>query len=162
MPNVLKKVGLAAAVIVIYFLGIREVRQEVHDFYMGTILPEEYGEINNQYSFYSQSSVSFTICSECSEYGKGWLFKVPFGSFWLFGAFALVLISAKRESYLILSAIHLSAGILTFLFVLIGKNGFDVLMIGTDFISRYLLPLFSLGYVALVIGQSKTKSVPDE
>jgi len=162
MSNVLKKAGLAAAVVVIYFFVIREVRQEVHNFYMGTVLPDEHGEINDHYSFYSQSSVSFTICSECTEYGKGWLFKVPFGSFWLFGAFALVLISAKRESYLILSAIHLSAGVVTFLFVLIGQNGFDILMIGTDFISRYLLPLFSLGYVALVIGQSKTKSTPDE
>ncbi len=155
MPKILTKIGLVLVIIIGYFFGIRELRQEIHSIYLGTILPAEYGAINSDLSFYSQSSVSFTFCEDCSEYGKGWQFRIPFDSYWLFSMITLVLISADKQSYLNLAYIHLSAGILTLCLVLIGIQGINVLMMTTDFISRYGIPLASFGYVAFVYGNSK-------
>ena len=70
MSNILKRVGLAIVIVVLYFLGIRELRQEIHHLYMGTILPQEYGEINEHYSYYAQSSVSFTITATSETRSK--------------------------------------------------------------------------------------------
>jgi hypothetical protein len=162
MPDFLKKGILAVVLVLVYFLGIREVRQVVHDFYMGTVMPSKYGQINENYVFYSQSSVSFTIVDSAESSSKGWQFRIPFDSYWLFGTFALILAGASLRQFVFLVYMHIAAGLITLVFVWIGIKGFDVLLIATDFICRYLIPLISLGYAAFVIGNKKWKEGPDE
>ncbi len=152
MSNILKRVGLAIVIVVLYFLGIRELRQEMHQLYMGTILPQEYGEINEHYSYYAQSSVSFTITATSETETKGWQFRIPFDSYWLFGTLILVLFGKSRKEYFYLSLIHIISGLITLCCVIIGLKGFDIFLITTDFICRYLIPLASLGYVSLIVG----------
>lgn len=158
MLDILKKVGLVTLVVLIYFFGIRELRQELHDLYMGTLLPTEYGEINEHYLFYSQSSVSFSFDSIQNAMSEGWQFRMPFDSYWLFGTIVLVLIGASKMEYVILSVVHLTTGIFTGLLVAIGLSGNDIFLITTDFICRYLIPLVSLGYVAILTGKEKFRS----
>jgi hypothetical protein len=156
MLSILKKIVLAIFIVVIYFFVIRELRQELHNFYMGTLLPTEYGEINEEYFFYSQSSVSFTITSINETLSKGWQFKMPFDSYWMFGSFVLALIGATKKEYRNLSLIHLASGLVTLILVVIGIKGYDIFLILTDFICRYLIPLASLGYVSIIVGGNKS------
>ena len=158
MHRILKKGGLAVLIVLIYFFGIRELRQEVHDLYMGTVLPDEYGQINDDYSFYSQSSVSFTIIPNSTSSQISWQFRIPFDSYWLFGTFVLILIGASKKEYIVLSTIHLVSGISNTILVAIGIFGYDIFLILTDFNCRYLIPLASLGYVAVIVGTKKSKS----
>ncbi|MBO6792736.1 MAG: hypothetical protein JJ895_02405 [Balneolaceae bacterium] len=160
MHNILKKVLIVLAVAVIYFFGIRELRKSIHEIYRGTLLPNDYGIVNEDLSFYAQSSVSFTFCNDCEEYGKGWQFKIPFGSFFLFSVIGLVLIGVDHIPYIVLSGFHFMMGILTLILVCLAINYTSSLLIIVDFISRYLLPLGSFGYVAFVYGKSKMKDSP--
>jgi hypothetical protein len=153
MLSILKKGLLVGVCIIAYFFGIRELRQEMHDAYMGTIFPETYGQINDDYSYLSVSSVSFTIYTIDDTQPKAWQFRMPFDSYWLFGTLGLILLGARKENYVALIAIHLTTGLLNVLFVIIGLIGYDFLLISVDFICRYLIPLASLGYVSIVFGQ---------
>lgn len=122
---------------------------------MGTILPVEYGLINENISFYAQSSVSFTFCDSCKEYGKGWQFKIPFGSFFLFGVIGLLIMGVDKIPFLYLSGFHFLSGLLSTILVMLAINYSMSLFIIVDFISRYLLPLGSFGYVAFLYGKLK-------
>ncbi len=153
MLSILKRGLLVSICVIAYFFGIRELRQEMHDVYMGTIFPETYGQINEDYSYISESSVSFTIYTIDDTQSKAWQFRMPFDSYWLFGTLGLILLGAKKENYVALIAIHLTTGVLNVLFVVIGLKGYDFLLISVDFICRYLIPLASLGYVSIVFGQ---------
>lgn len=71
---------------------------------MGTILPAEYGEINENISFYAQSSVSFTLVDLKAENHKGWQFKIPFGSFYLFAVIGLLFYKVIKKPMLFYQA----------------------------------------------------------
>lgn len=122
---------------------------------MGTILPAEYGEINENISFYAQSSVSFTLVDLKAENHKGWQFKIPFGSFYLFAVIGLLFLQSDKKTYALLSGFHLLMGVTTVILVVIGIKFSTALLIVVDFISRYLLPLGSFGYVAFLYGKLK-------
>ena len=155
MPDFLKKGLLIVAIFCLYFFGVRELRKSVHDLYLGTLLPADYGTINGDLSFYAQTSVSFTITDSSKQNHKGWQFKVPFGSFFLFAVIGLLIIDGSLRTIYVLSGFHLSMGILSVLLVYLGINHVTQLLIIVDFVSRYLLPLGSFGYVAFVYGKMK-------
>ena len=153
MSNILKRVGLAIFIILIYFLGIRELRKEMHDLYVGTIFPENYGQINEHYAYSSQSSVAFVIYAINGTQPKGWDLRMPFDSYWLFGTIGLIFLGSRKDNFVVLIAIHLVTGVLNVLFVLIGLKGYDFFLFSVDFMCRYLIPLASLGYVSTRFGQ---------
>ena len=138
-----------------YFSLFRDIRGVLHENLRGTILPENYGVINDEIAFITPSSVAFILYRFESNPENGWQYKMPFGSFFLFSLIGLVFIKAKRKSFLILISFHFIGGLLSTLFVWIGIHGFTNALIFTDFISRYLLPIGSLGLVALTLVQIK-------
>jgi hypothetical protein len=81
---------------------------------------------------------------------------MPFDSYWMFGSFVLALIGATKKEYRNLSLIHLASGLVTLILVVIGIKGYDIFLILTDFICRYLIPLASLGYVSIIVGGNKS------
>ncbi|RNC86041.1 MAG: hypothetical protein ED557_04525 [Balneola sp.] len=147
MP-LLKKLLLLTIVVIVYFFGIRNLRSLVHDFHLGSVLPTSSGLIDGDtsLSFYSQSSVSYTFYYN-SDSSYTWVYKIPYGAFFLFSLLGLILIDAKRVDYLILIGIHFTSGLISFLFLLVGINFYHYLLIVPDLLSRYLVPLFSLGLV---------------
>ncbi len=162
MLNLLKKGLLVISFVLIYFLGVREVRKVVHNIHLGTVLPTQLGQINNQIDFESQSSVSFTFHKLGTEKSHGWQYKMPFGSFFLFGTIGLILLGASRKDFGILSAIHIVGGVVSFIFVLIGVHGWVNFLIIPDILSRYLIPVSSLGFVALTYVQKKPKGLNEK
>lgn len=162
MLHLLKKGLLVIGFVLIYFLGVREVRKVVHNFHLGTILPAQLGQINNQLEFESQSSVSFTFHKLGTEKGHGWQYKMPFGSFFLFGTIGLILSGTNRKEFGILSAIHVVGGVVSFTFVFIGLQGWANFLIIPDLLSRYLIPVSSLGFVALTYVQKKPKGLNEK
>ena len=73
MQSLLKKAAIISAIIVIYFLGIRHLRQVAVSVLMGSLLPPDYGMVNKEIEFYSQSTVSFTFTTPTSD-SNGWNF----------------------------------------------------------------------------------------
>ncbi len=157
MPNLFKKGLIILGFTLIYFLGIRQVRSFIHELHLGTILPEEYGVINEDIGFMAESSVSFTAFLLSEVKPHGWQYKIPFGSFFLFSAIGLIIIDSERKHYYILSLIHFIGGIVSFSFFVLGINVFTPVLIIPDIIARYLMPVCSLGVVALSYLEKKNK-----
>ncbi len=157
MPNLLKKGLIILGFVLIYFIGIRQARSFIHDLHLGTILPDEYGVINEDVGFMAESSVSFTAFLLGGKTPHGWQYKIPFGSFFLFSMIGLIIIDSKRKHYYILTSIHLIGGVISFSFFVLGINTFTQFLVIPDIISRYLLPVCSLGVVALSYLEKKNK-----
>ncbi len=148
MP-LLKKFLLIIIVVAIYFIGVRKLRAAIHDLHLGSILPTSYGVIDedSEVTFFAQSSVSYTFYYQSDEANYIWMYKIPFGSFFLFAVLGLILVNAKKNDYLILVGIHLISGLIALLFLILGLNLQKYFLIIPDLLSRYLVPLCSLGMV---------------
>tara|TARA_R110000868_G_scaffold383578_10_gene650735 strand:- start:7977 stop:8465 length:489 start_codon:yes stop_codon:yes gene_type:complete len=157
MSSLLKKGLFIIGFVLIYFVGIREVRKVIHEGHFGTVFPEQLGSINDELRLEAQSSVSFTLLEVKENNGHGWQYKMPFGSFFLFAILGLILLGANRKDYTILSLIHIIGGIISFLFVLLGINIGVKFLIIPDLLSRYLIPVSSLGFVALTYLQKNSR-----
>lgn len=158
MLLLLKKVLLIAVFILIYFLGIREIRVMIHDFHLGTILPAEYGQLEGDLYFISKSPVSFTFYEEAKVIHKKWKYKIPFGLFFLLGFIGLILIDVDKILYLYLIGIHAMGVVISFLFLNFATRWCSHFLIVPDLLTRYLIPLFSLGLAALTYIQQKEKA----
>ena len=149
MYSQIKKAGFIIALILFYFLGIRELRGVVHDLHLGTILPEDYGKVQEEINFTAQSSVSFSFYEEAEVIHKKWDYKIPFGMFFLFGCIGLITLGSRSNSYMYLIGIHFIGGILSFVGLLLALTLSIKFLIIPDILSNYLVPLCSLGLVAL-------------
>lgn len=143
--------------IVLYFGPFRGVRAWVHDGLMGTLLPAEHGPITNTIQFDSNASVSFNFFYSHSKDPDGWQFKIPFGAFFLFSIIGLVAISAGKNSYLLLVLLHFLGGVMSLCCVWLGIHVQPYFLVVPDFLGRYLLPLGSLGLVAITLVLKKAK-----
>ncbi|HCD53570.1 MAG TPA: hypothetical protein DEQ34_14065 [Balneolaceae bacterium] len=161
MLHWLKKSLLLIVLIGVYFLGLREIRKIGHNALMGSLLPDNYGEITDGLFFFSQSSVSFTL-AESMEADHGWQYKMPFGSFFLFSILGLVFVGGKSSDYGVLALIHVTGFVLSTLFVWIGLRAGNGFFVVPDMLSRYLVPLASLGLVALVYLRQKNTFLHEE
>lgn len=155
MYSLLKRGALIAIFILIYFYGVREIRGLVHNLHLGTILPEEYGEFQEGLKFYAPSSVSFAFFEDVEVVHKQWSYKIPFGMFFLFGCLGLIALGSVYQSYVYLIGIHLAGGMISFIGLILALNLSIKFLILPDLISSYLVPLCSLGLVALSYIQRK-------
>lgn len=158
MVDLAKKLVLIVCFIAIYFFMLRSGRALLHDQLMGTLLPKEYGVIQDNLAFLSQSSVSFTIY-DIIQNSHGWQYKMPFGSFFLFAMIGLIAIKSGKSGYLQLIGLHLAGFIIATIAVWVALKGVTNAMVITDFISRYLVPVGSLGLVAITYMQMKNERI---
>lgn len=89
------------------------------------------------------------------DFHKFWNYKVPFGSFFFIGMIGLILLGAGKKYFLYLIGIHafvLLTG--TLIFRIDMMQHFRLLII-TDLLSRYLIPLCSLGMIPLALIETK-------
>ena len=156
MVDFAKKLVLIFFFIAFYFFILRSGRAVLHDQLMGTLLPQEYGAIQDDLAFHSQSTVSFMIFSS-QVINHGWQYKMPFGSFFLFAMIGLMGIKSRKSGYIQLTVLHAVGFVIGTMAVWIGINGFPRALILTDFISRYLVPVGSLGLVAISLMQKKNE-----
>lgn len=154
MSNLFKKLGLIIIITGIYFIGIREIRSSLNEIHYDIITAQN--DVSKDYSVKKKTTIlKFDIGS--TKTVENWVFKLPFGMFFLFGCIGLVLVDSKRKDFLILVSIHLIGGIISTAFMWIGINSSSSLLIIPDALSRYFIPLCSLGLVALVYIQNKNK-----
>ncbi|MBO6523651.1 MAG: hypothetical protein JJ971_07505 [Balneolaceae bacterium] len=150
-----KKGALIITLVFIYFFGIREIRGVILDTHLGTILPQDYGEIQNGLFFTELSSVSFSFYNKTRVIHKFWVYKIPFGLFFLLACIGLIILYANSKFYYYLIGIQIIGGAISFLFLLLTISISDHFIVVPDLISRYLTPLCSLGLVALTYIQQK-------
>lgn len=151
MNNLFKKLVLIFAIVGVYFLAVREARKSLVSIQIEKVL-----EFQGRSSItkIEQAPVSITFALDTFSTR---LYKISFGMFFLFGCIGLVLVESKRTDFLILVSIHLIGGIISTAFMWIGINSSSNLLIIPDALSRYFIPLCSLGLVALVYIQNKNK-----
>lgn len=153
MPNQLKKLILVFVVAGVYFIIVREVRKSFVSIQIEKVL-EFQG--TSSITKIEQAPVSITFILDGSHMR---LYKISFGMFFLFACIGLVLVDSKKKDYLILFLIHMIGGLLSTIFMWVGINSSTSLLVIPDALSRYFIPLCSLGLVALVYIQNKNKNI---
>lgn len=131
------------------------MRSAIHNAHMGSVLPSKYGEIDSDLIFYSQSSVSFTFEYNANTEFTKKMYKIPFGMFFLFSMIGLIMLGSRKEAFYILIVIHFLGGIISFLALIYSVPDHPYYLVIPDMIGRYLIPLLSLGLVALSYLQKK-------
>lgn len=153
MPRLLRKILLILGFVLIYFFGVRNVRVALIDFiqYPVNNLIE-----NNQNLDLIRNPTTIDFISSYSEsINNKYTFKFPYGMFFLFSIIGLIIIGASTNKYSILICIHFTGGLLSIIFLFLGVSSWGYFLIIPDIISRYLLPLFSLGLVALSLPKKR-------
>lgn len=158
MPKLFKKLFLCVIVVAVYFGGVRKLRNVIHDAHIGTILPKENGEINSNLSFYTEGAVSFSFTLSSDSNFTSKKYKIPFGLFFLLPLIGLVILGTLRQDFFVLISIHLLGGIISFLALIYAIPEHPYVLIIPDMLSRYLIPLLSLGLVALSYLQKKNST----
>lgn len=146
MHKLFKKAILILAVILVYFLGIKEVRKKVISSQFSSISKVE---DRNEFTNIQLNGVSISFFEEDRKENLYRTYKMPFGMFFLFSMILLVLIDGKRNDFLALVLIHFSIGILSYLFIRLSISMNSEWILIPDFLSRYLDPISSMGIVAL-------------
>lgn len=157
MFKLVKKIALAITFVLVYFFGIREARGIIHDFHLGTVLPEEYGVFSQDFLFTSPTSVSFSFYRETDIVHKIWIYKIPFGLFFLIAVISLILLQSDKKFFSYLVFVQIFLGFLSFIGLFLAKYVSITLLSIPDLLSRYLIPLCSLGLVALAYMEQKNK-----
>lgn len=157
MPKLLRKFLLILGFVLIYFFGVRNVRVTLIDFIQNPVnnLIE-----NNQNLDLIRNPTTIDFISNYSESTSNkYTFKFPFGMFFLFSIIGLIITDATTNKYLILIFIHFIGGLLSIIFLFFGVTNWGYFLIVPDIISRYLLPMFSLGLVALSLPRKKNRLI---
>ncbi len=160
MPKLLIRAILFILTLLLYVFGIHELRKELTDFYMNQIQEENYTSESIIFKKAS-SNVSIIIFNTANSISNGWRFRIPFGSFWLYSTLALIIIGASFKDYINLLIIQVCGWLMSTVLISFWQFEYEIIFITIDFICRYLVPLFSLGYVAIVFGNRKSKLVID-
>jgi len=146
--SIWKKILFTIIFIGFYFLILRPIRSYTAQLIKPAI------EVQ-QIEAYFQSSVSITFTYTDKELLKSFLFKMPFGLFFLISAITLIFINAEWTDFGLLVSIQLSLWIVAYVAMIIGSKGNLFFLELMDLIIRYLLSLFSLGFPAYIIIQRR-------
>lgn len=95
---------------------------------------------------------------EKDDFHKFWHYKVPFGSFFLIGMVGLIVLNARRHYYFILIGIHVLVLLICSIIFMMDIAQYYQLLIITDLLSRYLIPLCSIGIIPLAFLERKEGS----
>jgi hypothetical protein len=158
MRNLGIRSGLALACIVIYFLLLRPFRAEFNQYVYQPVVQQSIEQSDQLFEGGESSSVSsYLIWGDTIESGKDLHIKVPFGLHFLLAIIGLVLISAKRSFYLYLLGVQVGGSLMALFCLYLGSLTIVQLLIISDLLLRYLVPLCSLGMVPLAfIDQRKS------
>jgi|8_EtaG_2_1085327.scaffolds.fasta_scaffold15216_4 hypothetical protein len=146
--NVLKRILLIILFVGFYFIGLRPIRSNVADLIKSKI------EVSGVDQF-QQSSVGITTVYSDGDFSKKFVFKVPFGMFFLFSSVCLIWLQARWKDFGILILIQLGFWIIAFLSFIPGSNGNLFFLEIMDFLTRYLSPLASLGLPIYIMYRRK-------
>lgn len=91
-------------------------------------------------------STRLWINQSTSQQEKVYAFKFPFGFFFLLGVAGLVLFGFDVRLIFVLFGVHCIAVLVNLLFLWLGLIFSPLFFTGMDLISRYLIPLISLGF----------------
>jgi len=137
---------LAVLFIAVYFFVIREVRIWLN------LLVSEYSE--GLEILPNLKVITFKtrlwIYQYSGELLNIYTYKILFGYYFLLGFIGLTYIARDFKPYILLSIIHFVLSLICLLSLIYGLTYNANFLIITDAIVRYLIPVFSLGIVALL------------
>lgn len=146
--NVLKRFLLIILFVGFYFIGLRPIRSSVADLIKSKIVVSGVDQ-------FQQSSVGITTVYSEDGFSKKFVFKVPFGMFFLFSSVCLIWLKARWKDFGILIIIQVGFWVIAFLSFIPGSNGNLFFLEIMDFLTRYLSPLVSLGLPIYIMYRRK-------
>lgn len=148
MHKLLKKAFFIIGFILLYFVAIREVRK---------VMLQIQAPLLEEVSVYEIESVSGVSLTISPIPHKKFQYRIPFDSFLLFSGIGLIALGASIRFFYYLFTVQLAGGILSTIFLWLGVQTTYYFLIVPDIIGRYLIPLSSLGLVALYYIQLNAK-----
>lgn len=144
----MKKAGFIVLYISIHFLIVRPVRTQMFLLQTRGI---DRGDIEQLHDVSVQKMDVRLIYFEfkLKDHQKILHYKIPFGFFFLIGIIGLILADAKKEEFLFLIAVHGGVTILATLILWYGVYVFSWTLFVLDLISRYLVPMTSIGLIPI-------------
>lgn len=144
----LLKLSLALLYFAFHILVSRPVRTTIFSLQVNPNLVQKV-EQHPLFSFHTLDTRLFYIEYNQKDDHKIWHYKVPFGSFFLFGMLGLILIGAHKNMFFILILAHTLIFLITWLIFTTDILANPYLLNIPDFLSRYMAPLSALGIIPL-------------
>lgn len=146
------KLSIIALIFIVYIFAVRPIRSSIN-FAVSNSLEPSISKVEDLKLI--KRNTQIWIYQYQNEMRTIFTFKFPFGFFFLLGLIGLLIFSAKKEYYYLLVSVHFLAIILSLICIYLGLKSPKFLYSIMDFISRYFLPLASLGIVALQLQDRK-------
>lgn len=154
----MKRVVLIALYILFHILFLREVRNVIFS-----------AQIND--TFLERIELSTTVHVEKldirlinfrfkeGDFQKVWHYKITFGSFFFLAMIALISLNSETKLFVILAGMHVTVIIISSLIFHIGTQWSFALLAVPDLLSRYIIPLVSLGLIPIAYIQNRQKTI---
>ncbi len=144
-PSLLRSILLSFVLVSIYLFLFRDFR-----IYLNIII---HNSIDSTQILESLNIVKFQtrlwIYDHSSELQRIHTFRISFGYYFLLAIIGLSFLAQDRKPFLFLISIHLLFTLISIISLYIGLYSISMFLILSDVIARYIIPVCSLGLVAL-------------
>jgi len=144
--KIIKRIAYSLIIIGLYFTLWRPARAYLMENTIVPIVTYAVGNGDNGLKFEKYNSVSIKLVqNHVSDQGNGmYLLKFPLGLFFLMGCVALAVAGSDIKYYGWLLLVHLCCGLLSLFFVFLAAEGLTVMLNGSRFIFKIILPIASI------------------
>jgi hypothetical protein len=144
------RIGVTLGLVIIYFFLLRPLRAELNKYIYQPIVEKSMSQNERIYTDKEASSVSnYIFWSDGDAPPHVLSIKFPFGLHFLLGIIGLVILGAKKSFYIYLVSIQVFGSLSALLCLYLGSLTIIQLLVISDLLLRYLIPLCSLGMVPL-------------
>ncbi|HBX67699.1 MAG: hypothetical protein CL670_05685 [Balneola sp.] len=149
------RIGVIFGFVLIYFLVLRPLRVEINKFIYSPVVEVSIESSEQIFSGVESSSVSNSVRWETNNTEKYLYINVALGLQFFISIIGFVIIGADKSFYFYLFNVQLLGSLLALLCLYLGSVTVVQLLIVTDLLVRYLIPLCSLGLVLLALIHKK-------
>jgi hypothetical protein len=149
------RIGLAVGVVVVYFFILRPLRVEINKYIYNPIVDISIKQSEQIFMGVESNSVSNSVKWEVNNTEKYLYINVALGLQFLISVLGLVILGSNKSYYFYLIAIQVLGSLLVLLCLYLGSITAVRLLIVSDLLVRYLIPLCSYGLVLLLFIHQK-------
>ncbi|MEX0720219.1 MAG: hypothetical protein WD059_06095 [Balneolaceae bacterium] len=137
---------------------MREIRTLLFSYQLNETLIERV-ENNPNLSFHQLDTRLVYFNYSSPDFQKYWHYKVPFGSFFFVSIVGLLAVGADRKYFYSIIIVHTTVLLITSAIFLLDVSTYYWLLIICDLLSRYLIPLCSIGMIPLAVIDKRRSKV---
>lgn len=151
------KIGILLLYLLFHLTLMRTIRTAVFSFQANPSVVTAIEE-NPNYTEFILETRQLQVLYQNKNYEKYWIHKLPFGFFFLLSISALIFVSRSWKPIYAIIILHFVILIISWLFLYLAAFYKPQFLAVCDLLTRYLLPIVSLGIIPLVYLQNKSNS----